>query len=131
MTKYRCCQGYADGICCGVPKAGSCGEESMPDCCLCLESCCCNSLAISASRSFVMDKYNLQMDECDYRLIRINNCLQSASCFCDLLAIFVAELRECARILDWIALIFYHCVSGCMTAQVAFEHDHQAKVCNF
>eukprot|EP01040_Poterioochromonas_malhamensis_P000427 gene427-460_t len=122
MSKYTCCQGYFN-ICCF--KAGACGEESCPDLCLCCESCFCNSFAISASRMYVMEKYDLTSDPCDYRLIRINNCLQLLACVCNILAIFVDSLRECARIIDWIANLFYHCVSGCMTAQVAYEMDYQ------
>lgn len=107
-----------------------------------------------------MDKYELSSDECDYRLIRINNCLQMLACFCQILAIFMAGMRDMARFvlycyyLGWIrtsmftvpvlifscflvlyiytilyhrlisciADLFYHMVSGCMTAQV--------KICN-
>ena len=36
------------------------GEKSCPDLCLCVESCCCNSCALSASRMFVMNKVRLQ-----------------------------------------------------------------------
>jgi len=123
MTKYSCFQGYFNICCCF--KAGACGEQSCPDFCLCLESCCCNFVAISASRMYVQEKYNLGSDPCDYRLIRINNCLQIIACICDILAIFIAQLREVAHIIDWIANIFYHCVSGCMTAQVAHEQNYQ------
>mmetsp|Transcript_19102 Transcript_19102/g.27329 ORF Transcript_19102/g.27329 Transcript_19102/m.27329 type:complete len:214 (+) Transcript_19102:27-668(+) len=123
MTKYSCFQGYFN-ICCCI-KAGSCGESSCPDLCLFCESCVCNSIAISASRMYVMEKYDLQSDPCDYRLIRINNCLQMLSCVCDILAIFIADLRQLARIIDWIADLMFHCVSGCMTAQVAHEVNYQ------
>eukprot|EP01035_Chromulina_nebulosa_P049123 gene49123-66704_t len=60
---------------------------------------------------YVMEKYDLQSDPCDYRLIRINNCLQVFACVCDILAIFIDSLREVARIIDNIADLFYHCVS--------------------
>eukprot|EP01031_Cornospumella_fuschlensis_P031791 gene31791-38430_t len=122
MTKYSCFQGYFN-ICC--LQAGTCGEQSCPDFCLCVESCCCNFAAVSASRMYVMEKYDLTSDPCDYRLIRINNCLQILACVCDILAIFIADLRNLANIIDMIANIFYHCVSGCMTAQVAHEVNYQ------
>lgn len=122
MSLYLCCQGYFN--CCCF-KAGEMGEQSCPDLCLGIESCCCNSLALSASRMYVMNKYDLKSDPCDYRLIRINNCLQALSCICDILAIFIKELREVARILDLIASLVYHCVSGCMTVQVSHEMDYQ------
>jgi hypothetical protein len=115
MTKYVCCQGYFN-ICCF--KAGACGEESCPDACLCLEAFLCNSLAVSSSRMYVMDKYELSSDPCDYRLIRISNCIQLAACICDIVAIFNRELRHLARVLDHLADLVYHIMSGCMTSQV-------------
>jgi hypothetical protein len=72
-----------------------------------------------------MEKYDLQSDPCDYRLIRINNCLQILSCLCDILAIIDRNFRELARLVDRIADLFYHAISGCMTAQTAFEMDYQ------
>lgn len=123
MSKYSCFQGYFN-LCCCI-KAGSCGESSCPTLCLCCESWVCNFAAISASRMYVMEKYDLTSDPCDYRLIRINNCLQILACICTLLSIFIQELRDIARIINCIADIFYHTVSGCMTAQVAHEINYQ------
>lgn len=51
--------------------------------------------------------------------------LQALSCICNILAIFIAELREVAQIIDRIADIFYHTITGCMTAQVAHEMNYQ------
>mgnify|MGYP003386238826 CR=1 FL=1 len=119
MSKYSCFQGYYT-ICCCI-KAGTCNEDSCPDFCAFMEGCFCNCVAISASRVYVMEKYNVSSDACDYRLIRINNCLQLISCFCDILAIIDGSFRQIARIIDHIADCFYHTISGCMTAQVRFE----------
>jgi hypothetical protein len=118
MSKYACCQGYVN--ICGF-KAGRCNEESCPTFCLCVESCLCNGCAVSASRMYVMDKFELSSDPCDYRLIRINNCIQAVACICDIVAIFDANMRHMARIADLAADIVYHTVSGCMTAQVIHE----------
>jgi hypothetical protein len=115
MTQYQCCQGYIN-ICCF--KAGMCGEENCPDLCLCVESCLCNCFAVSASRMYVMDKYQLSTDPCDYRLIRINNCLQMLACICHILAQINDIFEAASAIIDRIADLMYHCVSGCMTAQV-------------
>lgn len=71
MSKYICCQGYMNCMCF---KAGSCGESSCPELCLCLESFCCLGPAMSSSRMFVMDQYDLRPDPCDNRLIRFTNC---------------------------------------------------------
>eukprot|EP00600_Ochromonadales_sp_CCMP1393_P008868 CAMPEP_0174958086 /NCGR_PEP_ID=MMETSP0004_2-20121128/2432_1 /TAXON_ID=420556 /ORGANISM="Ochromonas sp., Strain CCMP1393" /LENGTH=169 /DNA_ID=CAMNT_0016206267 /DNA_START=205 /DNA_END=714 /DNA_ORIENTATION=+ len=122
MTKYSCFQGYF-GCCCF--KAGACGEENCPDLCAFLEGCFCNCFAVSANRIYVMERYDLTSDPCDYRLIRINNCLQAIACVCRILAFFIAELREISNIINLIADLFYHCMSGCMTAQVAYEVDYQ------
>jgi len=51
--------------------------------------------------------------------------LQALACICDILAIFVAELRQVAQIIDRIADIFYHTITGCMTAQVSHEMNYQ------
>lgn len=78
-------------------QAGTCGESSCPTLCLCCEACFCNFAAVSASRMYVMEKYDLTSDPCDYRLIRINNCLQLIACICDILAIFIEDLRALAK----------------------------------
>lgn len=82
-------------------------------------------VAVSASRQYVMEEYNLESDPCDYRLIRINNCIQFFACFCSILALFDENLRELSQIVNNIADLVYHTVSGCMTAQVAYEIDYQ------
>lgn len=116
--RYRCFQGYFT-ICC--IQGGACREDECPDFCAFLEGCMCNCVAISASRLYVMDKYNLASDPCDYRLIRINNCIQGMACICGLLAIFNKDLRKLARFLDCAADASYHVMSGCMTAQVWYS----------
>jgi len=67
-----------------------------------------------------MEKYNLASDPCDYRLIRINNCLQMLACICSVLAIIDDGFRQIADLINNIADLFYHTISGCMTAQVCF-----------
>lgn len=75
-----------------------------------------------------MEEYNLESDECDYRLIRINNCIQWLSCICSILAIIDDSFRSLAEIVNRIADIIYHTTSGCMTAQVAYEVNYQTKM---
>ena len=87
-------EGYSDFCCI---RAGSCGEQNCPNFCAFVEGCCCNCIAVSVNRTYLMDQYDLSSDPCDYRLIRINNCLQMLSCVCNLLALFVEDLRELAR----------------------------------
>jgi len=125
MSKYECFQGYFN-VCCCI-KAGSCGEKSCPQLCLCCEAWVCNFAAVSASRQYVMEKYDLASDPCDYRLIRCNNCLQMLACFCSILSMVVDGFDQLAAIINWIADLVYHTVSGCMTAQTAYEYDYQQK----
>lgn len=124
MHKYQCCQGYVNNCCF---KAGSLGEESCPFLCLVLEAFFCSNLAVSASRMYVMDRYQLSSDPCDYRLIRLSNCLQMLSCFCDLLACACdnGNIRQLAILIDHLADLMYHCVSSCMTAQVSSVFHRQ------
>ena len=124
MKKYSCFQGQFS-FCCGTIAAGKCSESSCPELCLCCESTCCNGAAVSASRMTVMDQYDLRSDPCDNRLLRFSNCLQWLSCICWVLAFIDGTFEECARIIDLIADIVYHTISGCMTAQVAYEIDYQ------
>jgi hypothetical protein len=65
-----------------------------------------------------MEKYDLGSEPCDYRLIRINNCLQMLACLCSILAIIDSSFSALANLINNIADLFYHIVSGCMTAQV-------------
>jgi len=74
-----------------------------------------------------MEKYDLGSEPCDYRLIRINNFLQMLACFCRILAIIDNSFSALANLINNIADLFYHTVSGCMTAQVAYEIDYQIK----
>ena len=99
--------------------------SDCPDLCLCLESCCCNSLALSGTRAYVMDQYQLSSDPCDYRIIRFNNFMQCLDCICSILACFIPDVRPIARIIDHIADVVYCIVSGCMTSQVAIEMNYQ------
>lgn len=86
LNDYICCQGYVSGCCCCKP--GRLGEKRCPGLCLCIEVTFCNSCAVSSTRNFVMDKYNLQSDPWDRRIIRLNNCIQMLACICHILAIF-------------------------------------------
>ena len=90
MDAYVCCQGYYDRCCF---KAGGIGDQGNP-CCLALEGCCCISCSLSATRMYVMDKYDLQSDPCDRRIIRFNNCIQCLACICHIAAIIDPETRK-------------------------------------
>ena len=119
--KYICCQGYFGGLCCLQP--GKMGEQSCPAPCMCLESCCCPGLAVSATSALIRDKYQLGLDDDDIRLIRLNNCLQMLACVAKLLNICIDFEGDdaCVAILDCIAETVFCCTSGCMTAQVYHE----------
>lgn len=129
MSKYTCCQGYMDGICCGLPKAGTYGESTYPACCLCLESCCCAGLNVSSTRLFVMDRYELTSDPCDRRLIRFNNALQCLACGCDILAwIDEPTFSDFADILSFITECVFCMTIGCMIGQLNYEFKYQQTV---
>lgn len=123
IDNYICCQGYYDCMCF---KAGSIGDQGNWACLLC-EGCCCDSCAVSSTRMYVMDKYNISSDPCDRRIIRFNNFIQLLSCICNILAIFIPELRDCALILSYIADIVYAITAACMNAQVHYELTEREK----
>lgn len=118
MTKYQCCQGYSPPCCCGCCTSGKMNEQSCPNCCLCLESCCCLGPSMSASRMYAMDKWDIKPDPMDNRLVRMTNCCLIAACVCDCLAACVPQCKECANVLDTIASCIFHSVMGCMVVQV-------------
>jgi len=123
MTRYECCQGYMDVMCF---TAGSFSESSCPEFCLAVESCCCIGPSMSSSRMYAMDRWDIRPDACDNRLIRFNNCIQCLSCVCDILAIFLEDLRDCAKALDCIASALFYSMIGCMAAQVLREVKFRA-----
>lgn len=123
---YMCCQGYADGLCCGHPKAGSYGDTGNPVCMAC-EMLCCPGLATSATRQYVMDQYDLASDPCDRQIIRFNNFMQMLSCICYTLAIFVPECRDIAEIIGCIADLVFLATAGCMFAQTNYELTEREK----
>mmetsp|Transcript_35249 Transcript_35249/g.44917 ORF Transcript_35249/g.44917 Transcript_35249/m.44917 type:complete len:204 (+) Transcript_35249:85-696(+) len=118
LQNYKCCQGYYDQ---GPCQAGKCGESDCPELCLCIESFCFNSCAVSATRMMVMDTYFLQSDPMDRRLIRFNNAIQCLACICNCLAMFDRNFQQCARCIDCIAHVTFYSIAGCMTAQVNRE----------
>ena len=74
-----------------------------------------------------MDKYDLQSDPCDRRIIRFNNCIQMLACICHLAAMFDPSFRDLANILDLIADIVFYTTAGCMHAQVHYELTEREK----
>jgi hypothetical protein len=117
-STYTCCQGYIR-FCCWQP--GKLGESSCPTCCLCLESFCCHSCAVSSSRMYLMDHRRLQSDPCDRCLICFSNCLQYMACACYIISIFKPECRNSYICIQRIADCVYCMVAACMTAQVNYE----------
>jgi len=116
---YLCCQGYFD--CCGFRRCLSAGRDEnqsmdrdCPEFCLCLEVFCCASCAVSATRFYVLDKYNIIPDPVDNKIIRFNNCLQCLSCIISIAAIFVDGLDNAEDIIQLIAKFVFHVTAGCM-----------------
>mmetsp|Transcript_25067 Transcript_25067/g.58087 ORF Transcript_25067/g.58087 Transcript_25067/m.58087 type:complete len:251 (+) Transcript_25067:126-878(+) len=118
LERYKCCQGYYDCMCF---KAGSLGEESMPEVCLCLEALLCEACSISSSRFFIMDTRSIQPDPCDTRLIRLNNFLVLLSCVCHILAMIDDTFDSIADLVELISDIVYAIVSSCMLTQTHVE----------
>ncbi len=123
MKRYTCCQGYLDGTCCF--RSGVLGEQSCPEVCLCVESFCCVGPSMSSTRMFIMDQYDLRPDPMDNRVVRLTNCLMMLSCVCDILSIFIRELRDAAHCLHTVANCVFYSTIGCMASQVNKEVDYR------
>ena len=85
------------------------------------------SCALSATRMYVMDKFNLASDPCDRRIIRFNNFMQLLACVCNILACFVPELRDAAQCIQCIADLVFYTTAGCMFAQINYEWNERKK----
>jgi hypothetical protein len=118
MSRYVCCQGFMNT--CGF-EAGSCGEKSCPEVCLCCESCCCLGCAASATRAVLMTQKGLMSDPCDLRIIRFTNCLMFFSCICTIVSALTGVCEDAAAIVGLIAEIVFYTTLGCMSAQINFE----------
>ncbi|KAJ1449000.1 hypothetical protein M885DRAFT_537239 [Pelagophyceae sp. CCMP2097] len=123
LENYTCCQGYYDCMCF---KAGSIGDAGNP-CCLAIEGWCCHSCAVSATRSFVMDKYDLRSDPCDNQIIRFNNFMQILACLCQIAAIIDPMFGDAAELIRFIADIVYAITAACMNAQAHHEITERNK----
>jgi len=117
LREYKCGQGYFD--LCGLGGRGS----RCPVFMMYSEACLLPSCSVSGTRLLIMDRYQLEPDECDNRLIRINNAVASLE-FIVLLLPFVVNLRyedTCSETMDCISDTSFCCVSSCMIAQVQRE----------
>lgn len=92
MSKYKCCQGYADGpYCCAywspsypfTFEAGTYGEQTCPHLCLCAEVSCCCIQAFESSRMYMRDERWLLMDPTE---VRMDNCLDCCGSIADMCA---------------------------------------------
>ncbi len=124
-SKYRCCQGYLDGFCCGCWKSGMVCESACPCPCMFLESFLCLGFAVSSTRLYVMDSYELTSDPCDRRMIRFTNCLYLLSCICHILSMLDDSFSQLACILDRISDIVFLMTTSCMTSQTLYEYTYQ------
>lgn len=122
IDDYTCCQNYIPACCC----CG--GQDSCKGnmCAMCCEGLCCPILSLSIARIYVMDIKQIHPDPVDYQIIACSNCLQIISCIIHIIAIFVEQLREAARIIDCIADLFTLSVAGCMAAQLNVEMNYWA-----
>ncbi|KAF5841004.1 hypothetical protein DUNSADRAFT_14711 [Dunaliella salina] len=53
MSRYICCNGFC-------PCSGRMGEQSAPECCLCLEVVLCFAASVASTRWMIQDELRLQ-----------------------------------------------------------------------
>mmetsp|Transcript_32724 Transcript_32724/g.75302 ORF Transcript_32724/g.75302 Transcript_32724/m.75302 type:complete len:221 (-) Transcript_32724:155-817(-) len=120
LYHYSCGQGYFDTYGLSLKKGKQCALQMLY-----LEACCLPSCSVSGTRLLVMDRYQLEPDECDNRLIRLNNCAQMLE-FIFVIVAFLLELRnegEVVEVTDCMGDTAFCCISSCMVAQVRQEID--------
>lgn len=119
MSRYKCCQGYADGpYCCALCspslpftwEAGSYGEADCPYVCLGLEVCCCTCLAFHASRELQRSERGLGYDPTE---IRVDKCLS-----------FFGTIAHCCCCAGC-CLNIVGCCAGCCLGQDDFADSSQ------
>jgi len=117
LREYKCGQGYFD--LCGIGGRGSKCPVSM----MYVEACLLPSCSVSGTRLLIMDRYHLEPDECDNRLIRFNNTIAMLE-FTLITLHFFLSLRwedQCAFVMDCVSDTAFCCMSSCMVAQVHRE----------
>jgi hypothetical protein len=112
-----------------LSQPGNMGEDGCPQCCMCLEGCCCPGMAVSASQGIIMQRYDLGLDSDDVRIIRCNNCLQICALCASCLNICIDCEGDNAIVncINLVADVVFCCVSGCMTARVYHEINERER----
>lgn len=118
-TNYSIFQGYYPLCCCF--DINHISYNNFPRTSLFLESLCCPSMAISSTRFLLMDKYDLTLDPCDNRIVRVNNFIQVADCICIIASKFDYKLLKIVKILDLFSSVIYLTTIGCMITQINKE----------
>lgn len=95
FERYICCQGT--GI---DPQAAM--TSNCPMTCLMLESFLCCPCAVGATRSLVSARFNTDLDPCDNRIMRCNNCVCNPPLWCSMCCIPMDDhqRRDVVRQLD-------------------------------
>ena len=70
-----------------------------------------------------MDTYDLRPDPCDNRIVRLANCLSCLSVVCDILSLFIRELRHLSHTVRMLADCVFYTTVGCMAGQISKEMD--------
>ena len=113
MTKYICCQGYAPCI------PGRCGEQKCPSFCLCVESCCCFTTSMYATRLTIQHDHGIMNSKCDECIICTTGVCGWLSCLCTICAALSGNegCRDAADCLACFVQCLYLTVCSCMSAQ--------------
>eukprot|EP00879_Flechtneria_rotunda_P013268 GHRR01013855.1.p1 GENE.GHRR01013855.1~~GHRR01013855.1.p1 ORF type:complete len:212 (+),score=45.40 GHRR01013855.1:436-1071(+) len=112
MSRYICCNG-------NWPCSGRCGEQSSPECCLCMEVFFCFAQSVASTRWMIQDELRIQTTECDNCIIGTMVAMQYFACICSIVACLTGsdEVNDLAQLLDCVADFLWCTVCACMQTQ--------------
>eukprot|EP00775_Hariotina_reticulata_P001270 gene1270-1610_t len=122
MSRYICCNG-------DCPCSGRCGEQSSPECCLCMEVFFCFAQSVASTRWMIQDELRIQNTECDNCIIGTMIAMQYLACCCSIAACLSGsdEINDLAQLLDCVADVLWCSVCACLQTQHKEELDVRDK----
>tara|TARA_Y100000389_G_scaffold168964_1_gene174931 strand:+ start:909 stop:1667 length:759 start_codon:yes stop_codon:yes gene_type:complete len=121
---YSCFQGYFQACC----FTNYIPQNKFPLLSISLESLLCPGLSVSSTRFLLMDNYNLTLDPCDNRIIRLNNFLLISKCICKEAARLNKNINHFVKCIDYVTDCLYLSLIGCTITQINHEINYRRHI---